>query len=181
MPTNTNEVVNRTPTARCRCTNPEPGTVLEDQSGELIEILCVKCRGSIRQQEERAQEQQAHERFDGDPRKLAGYGALEDMRKRATYSQGGCISSIEGYTFTTSGKFDGDPKKLAGYVSFEDMLQQQPLNDAKSWYSQGGYISSIEGYTFTTSGKFDGDPKKLAGYVSFEDMWQDRFLSNTKE
>jgi hypothetical protein len=127
----TAEIGGRTPTARCRCTNPKPGIVLENQSGELIEILCVKCRGAIRQQEERAQEQQAHERFDGDPRKLAGYRALEDMRKRATYSQGGYISSIEEYTFTTSGKFDGDPKKLAGYVSFEDMWQDRFLSNTK--------------------------------------------------
>jgi 5-methylcytosine-specific restriction endonuclease McrA len=108
--------------------------VLEDQSGELIEILCVKCRGSIGPdsplawlkalksrekrwrgnrdtllkchgaigpQEERAQEQQAYERFDGDPRKLAGYSALEDMRKRATYSQGGYTSEAELLTLLT--------------------------------------------------------------------------------
>jgi hypothetical protein len=118
----------RTPTAPCRCANPEPGTVLEDQSGELIEILCAKCRGSIGPdaplawlktlkirekrwrgnrdtllgchraigpQEERAQEQQAYEQFDGDPRKLAGYRALEDERKRATYSCGGYTSEAE--------------------------------------------------------------------------------------
>jgi hypothetical protein len=47
MPTNTNEVVNRTPTAPCRCTNPELGTVLEDQSGEFVEYLCARCHGAI--------------------------------------------------------------------------------------------------------------------------------------
>jgi hypothetical protein len=37
----------RIPTVPCRCTNPELGTVLEDQSGEFIEYLCARCHGAI--------------------------------------------------------------------------------------------------------------------------------------
>jgi hypothetical protein len=52
MPTNANEVINRTPTAPCRCDKPEPGTVLEDKDRKVLETLCARCRGVIRPREE---------------------------------------------------------------------------------------------------------------------------------
>jgi hypothetical protein len=42
----------RTPTAPCRCGKPDPGIVLEDKDGKIIEMLCARCRGAIRPQEE---------------------------------------------------------------------------------------------------------------------------------
>jgi hypothetical protein len=41
------EIGERMPTVPCRCTNPELGTVLEDQSGEFVEYLCARCHGAI--------------------------------------------------------------------------------------------------------------------------------------
>jgi hypothetical protein len=59
MLTNINEGCNRTPTAPCRCDKPEPGMVLEDKDGKVLETLCARCHGVIRLQDESAHETQA--------------------------------------------------------------------------------------------------------------------------
>jgi hypothetical protein len=45
-------IAGRTPTAPCRCDKPEPGIVLEDKDGKVLETLCARCRGAIRPKEE---------------------------------------------------------------------------------------------------------------------------------
>jgi hypothetical protein len=52
MTLNVSGILNRVPTAPCLCDKPDPGIVLEDRDGKVLETLCARCRGATLPKEE---------------------------------------------------------------------------------------------------------------------------------